>query len=290
MGRIVARIQDERLDPGQTPSVTVVVAALNESEHIVRLVQSLGTQTCRPEEVIVVDDGSTDATGELARREGATVLRTRRQGPAAARNTGASAARGEILIFLDGDMSVAHTFVERLVAPMAATEVAGTFTKEMFVGNPENPWARCYAKIRRLPFPRVLDDSFPDRSSNFLAVRRHLFLAAGGYDDVGYGEDMTLAPKIRAQAVAAPGARCYHFNPSSLRETAENGRWIGRGHDIVEVAQPWRDNAPWAALRKGSADFRSGGSWHVFPARLAYHVSVLIGLADRRLRPGRHWK
>lgn len=268
----------------------MVVPAYNEAEHLSRLLESLKVQSHLPREVIVVDDGSTDATAEIARSEGATVLATSHQGPARARNLGGRRALGDVLVFLDGDMTASVNFVERLVHPILTEGVAGTFTKEIVGGNPRNRWAQSYARIRRLPFPRVLAESFPNQCSNFRAVRRDLFLAAGGYDDVGYGEDMTLAPKIPAEAVAAAGAECAHFNPSSLGEIAENGRWIGRGHDIRTVARPWRDNAPWTALRKATKDRRAGASWHIVPARLGYHLGVLAGMVDRRLRPGRHWK
>ncbi len=272
------------------PSISVIVAAYNEGEHVGRLLKSLRLQSWPPAEIIVVDDGSTDSTAEAGRRGGARVVTTPYRGPALARNRGAALAQGDVLVFLDGDMSAGPQFIERLVAPIITDDVAGTFTKEIFVGNPDNPWARGYAHIRRLPFPRVLGESFPDRWANFRAVRKNLFLAAGGYDDVGYGEDMTLAPKIGAQAVVAPGAECFHFNPSSLREIMENGRWIGRGHDVRMVARPWRDNAPWTVLTKAITDRRAGGSWHVYPARCSYHLGVLLGMVDRRLRPGRHWK
>lgn len=272
------------------PTITVVVAAHDEADHIARLLRSLRNQTRMPSEVIVVDDGSTDCTARIAYREEALVITTQQRGPARARNLGAWAASGDILVFLDGDMSASRTFIDRLTEPIMAGKACGTFTKEIYIGNPENPWAEAYARVRRLAFPRLLPDSFPDVWANFRAVRRDVFIASGGYDDVGYGEDMTLAPKLEALAVAAPGARCFHFNPSSLREIAENGRWIGRGHDIGAVDHPWLDNAPWTAFRKALADIGAGADWHVLPARLGYHLGVIAGLCGRRLRPHRHWK
>lgn len=216
----------------------MVIAAYNEAQHIALALASLSNQTRAPMEVLVVDDGSDDRTAEIARRLGAAVMRMPHRGPAIARNAGAEAARGDVLVFIDGDMAVSPAFLERIVAPIEDHGEIGSFTKEIWVGNPENPWARAYATIRRLAFPRLLGPDFPDRWENFRAVRRHAFIAVGGYDDVGYGEDMTLASKLGCLAVAAPGARCLHFNPDSASEVFANGRWIGRGHDIEQVEHP----------------------------------------------------
>ena len=62
----------------------------------------------------------------------------------------------------------------------------------------------------------------PDRWENFRAIRRDAFLAVGGFDDIGYGEDMTLASKLGLLADAVPGARMRHRHPDSLAEIWEN--------------------------------------------------------------------
>lgn len=272
------------------PTVSVVVAAYNEGTHIERLLRSLKAQRTHLLEVIVVDDGSTDATCALAMAAGARVVRTRHCGPAHARNVGALQARGDILVFLDGDMAAAPKFVERLIRPIVAGAAVGSFSRDIYIGDPTNRWSRAYAHIRRLAFPRLLPEDFPDRWENYRAVRRDAFISVGGYDDVGYGEDMTLAPKLGELAVVAPGAVCWHFNPDSPAEIYRNGRWIGRGYDIRNVAHPWRSNAPWYALAAALRDGRAGAGWRALVARAAYHAGVLIGLAQSRLRPGRHWK
>jgi glycosyltransferase involved in cell wall biosynthesis len=264
-----------------TRSVSVVVAAYNEQRHIVRLLDSLCDQTLPPVEVIVVDDGSSDATAALARAAGARVLATAHRGPAHARNYGAHHARGEILVFADGDMACSRGYVEALAGPIAAGRAVGTFTKEIYVGQPANGWSRSYCYIRRLSYPRILPRDFPDRWTNFRAVRRDTFLSVGGYDDVGYGEDMTLAPKLGALADVSPGAVCWHFNPDSLREIFDNARWIARGHDVQQVAHPVRSNLPTAALSKAIRELAAGAPPQVVPARVAYSCGFLLGLLDR---------
>jgi len=271
-------------------STSVVIAAYNEAKHIERCLRSLQRQSPPPLEVIVVNDGSTDGTAMIARRCGAQVIETAHRGPAHARNAGVHAARGEVIVFLDGDMAAGTGFLAAMTAPILAEEAVGTFSKELYLGNPESRWACAYCWIRRLGNPRFLPETFPREWANYRAVRRADFLSAGGYDDVGYGEDMTLAPKLGRLALAASGARCLHFNPDSPREIFQNARWIGRGHDIGEIAHPWRDNNPWRATRSALRDLRAGAPLQVLPARLAYSAGVLLGLFHRALWPRRHWK
>jgi glycosyltransferase involved in cell wall biosynthesis len=271
-------------------TVSVVVAAYNEDRHIARLLESLGAQTLPPDEVIVVNDGSTDRTANVARESDARVLSIPHQGPARARNHGAHHATGEILVFVDGDMVCSSEYVAALTRPIARGAAVGTFTKEIYVGQPANGWSRSYCCIRRLSYPRLLPIDFPDEWEAFRAVSRAAFLQVGGYDDVGYGEDMTLAPKLGELAIAAPGAVCWHFNPDSPREIFENARWIARGHDVQQVAHPFKSNLPSAAVRKAIQELAEGAPIEIMCARLAYSCGFLLGLTDRRREPSRHSK
>jgi glycosyltransferase involved in cell wall biosynthesis len=270
--------------------VSVVICAFNEEEHIGRLLRSLQSQTRPPAEVIVVDDGSADRTAAIATSMGVSTLRVQHRGPAVGRNIGARTARGEILVFLDGDMACAPQFIERLVQPILEGAV-GAFTREIFVGNPSNRWSRCYATMRGLEQGRLLPSTFPSSWDNFRAIRRDAFLSVGGNDDVGYGEDRTVARKLGEHAIVAPGAECWHFNPASLREIFSNGMWIGRGPQIRRVRPPWRDHTPHRVLGWIRRDIRSGlPPMLAVAARAAYHLGVVMGLLDSVVRPGRHWK
>lgn len=85
------------------PEISVIVPALNEAKYIHNLFEGLRTQGFRNFETIVVDGGSKDKTREIARRSGARVIVERRKGIGRARNVGAKAARGRLLVFLDAD-------------------------------------------------------------------------------------------------------------------------------------------------------------------------------------------
>ncbi|MGK2964546.1 MAG: glycosyltransferase family 2 protein [Tepidiformaceae bacterium] len=85
------------------PHVSVVIPAYTAELYLAQALDSVARQTFAVAEVIVVDDGSTDATAEIAERHGAIVLRRANGGPSAARNTGIARATGEFLAFLDAD-------------------------------------------------------------------------------------------------------------------------------------------------------------------------------------------
>jgi glycosyltransferase involved in cell wall biosynthesis len=271
-------------------TVSVIVAAYDEEEHLDRLLRSLQAQTLAPLEVIVADDGSRDRTADVAEAAGARVLRLAHRGPAVARNEAARVARGDVLALLDGDMACEPEFLERLVEPIAEGRAIGTFTREMYIGNTDNRWARAYAALRWSPPDRLLPADFPDRWEAFRAIRADAFAAAGGFDDVGYGEDTSLAAKVGELAHVAPGAVCYHHHPSSLREVFENGRWVGRGEAIRSLPHPWWDHFLPRALVIGLRQVLAGRTLWLLPARAVYHSGVWLGLAESARDPYRHWK
>lgn len=90
------------------PSVSIIIPAYNVERHVRTAVQSAVDQTLPDVEVIVVDDGSTDGTGDLLRSFGDAngrlkVLRQPNRGVSAARNAGLGVATGQYVLFLDGD-------------------------------------------------------------------------------------------------------------------------------------------------------------------------------------------
>ena len=106
-------------------TVSVVIPARDEEHSLPALLASLHGSTVRPSEVIVVDDASTDATADLAVDGGATVVRLFGDPPpgwtgkAFACARGAAAAGGELLLFLDADVTVAPSGLARLIAAHA---------------------------------------------------------------------------------------------------------------------------------------------------------------------------
>src|SRR5436190_3112297 len=109
------------------PQVSVVIPAYNEERWIGCALGSLGRQTHPSFEVIVIDDGSTDRTGKIAAGFGVRLFRTSHRGAGAARDYGAKAAEGAIVVFLDADDVYATDFLEQLTSPLEDPNVPGTW-------------------------------------------------------------------------------------------------------------------------------------------------------------------
>jgi glycosyltransferase involved in cell wall biosynthesis len=94
--------------------ISVVIPALNDSMMLARCLEALAAQTRVPDEIIVVDNGSTDDTADVARRSGARVISEPRRGIPAATAAGFDAARGTVFGRLDADSVPATNWVEEL--------------------------------------------------------------------------------------------------------------------------------------------------------------------------------
>ncbi|MFO8183958.1 MAG: glycosyltransferase family 2 protein [Candidatus Aegiribacteria sp.] len=88
-------------------NISVIIPAFNAQSTIGKCLDSVAVQNPAPLEIIVVDDCSNDTTAEIAAERRTRVIRCdRRSGPAVARNRGAESARGNILLFLDADVTI----------------------------------------------------------------------------------------------------------------------------------------------------------------------------------------
>jgi glycosyltransferase involved in cell wall biosynthesis len=108
------------------PTVSVIVPNYNGEKALPLCLEAISRQDYPLHEVVVVDDCSSDRSVEVAERLGAHVVRTPANGGAAvARNTGAAAATGEILFFVDSDVALAPESVSSAVAMLTADPAVG---------------------------------------------------------------------------------------------------------------------------------------------------------------------
>jgi len=277
----------ERLDG--LPSVSVVIPAYNEARDLPRCLATLLDQTHRAAEIIVVDDGSTDDTGEIARNfGGVTVLAGTHEGSGAARNRGAGAATGAVLVFVDADMHFARDFLARLVAPIAAGAV-GSFHETEYVANVGARWARLWNLNQRLPVTRKHPPDYPRAQAVFRAVRRDAFLAVGGFLSGGYDDDLSLAARLGTLAVVAPGAICWHTNPAHPAEVYRQARWIGTSATVPHTARELWRYCPLNPRGKGWRALSRPGARALPLFRLVYGAGICAGIL-RAIRRGRQAK
>src|SRR5512145_666748 len=107
---------------------SVIVCACNEEAYLPGCLHSLFAQTRRPDEIIVVNNGSSDATRLVAQRlPGVRVIDEPRPGLVRAREAGRRAAIGDVLVYLDADCRAPLQWLERLVASCEQGEPAAVF-------------------------------------------------------------------------------------------------------------------------------------------------------------------
>lgn len=211
--------------------ISVIIPTYNEKAVLEDCIQSLGDQTLADFEIIVVDDGSSDKTIQKLQNPktpGLKILRQEHKGAGAARNLGAKHAKGQILVFVDADMTFDQYFLEKLTDPIFQAKVNGTFSKEEFVSNWGNAWARCWNIQEGWVDKRRHPKNYPDIQPVFRAILKSEFDKVGGFTPGGYDDDWSLSKKLEYEAVSAPNAIFYHKNPDNLLEIFNHAKWIGK--------------------------------------------------------------
>jgi biofilm PGA synthesis N-glycosyltransferase PgaC len=127
MSKIVDSIQTNK-SRDIAAELTVIVPAYNEETSVAETVRSVLEQTCPPARVIVVDDGSTDRTGELASQAGAEVIRPRKNtgSKAGSQNYALQFTDTKYTMAIDADTTLAPDGIEKLILPLENEEVAAS--------------------------------------------------------------------------------------------------------------------------------------------------------------------
>jgi cellulose synthase/poly-beta-1,6-N-acetylglucosamine synthase-like glycosyltransferase len=200
--------------------ISIVVPAYNSQKTIGPCLDALLAQTTPREsyEIIVVDDGSTDATAEMAQARGALVIRQPNRGAGAARNSGAQHATGEIIMFVDADSVPDRCFVAKLAAPFCDPDIAGASGEKKT--RQTNLWARFVQAEYDFKYELIAAHpkiDFVDSST--AAYRRKVFLGNGGFDSMMMeAEDTELSFRLAERGckmVLVRDAIAYHSHPES---------------------------------------------------------------------------
>jgi len=214
--------------------ISIVVPVRNAARTLEACLQALGRQTlpAGAYEVIVVNDGSTDATASLASRFPVQCLTIAPSGPAAARNQGVAAARGDLVLFTDGDCAPAPDWAARMAAPFARPEVVGAR------GVYRTQQNSLVARFVQQEYQDKYDRTARQRSIDFIdtysaAYRREVFLENGGFETAFSApsvEDQEFSFRLAEKGytlVFVPDAAVYHQHDASLGEYLRRKFWIG---------------------------------------------------------------
>jgi len=236
--RIHARRTRRRRNQGRryVGSVSVIVPAYNEAATILATVRSLAANDYPRFEILVVDDGSTDGTADLVRRErlrGVHVISQPNAGKAAALNTGLAYARGDLMVFVDADTVLASDAIGRVVQPLLDPQVGGV-SGNTKVANRRGVLGRLqhleyvvgFNLDRRL---FELGECMPTIPGAIGAFRREALESVGGVSGVTLAEDTDLTMSvIRAgwRVVYEDSAIAWTEAPASLRQLwRQRYRW-----------------------------------------------------------------
>ena len=257
-------------------SVSVIVPVYNGGEKFRRCLASVIATDPSPIEILVISDGDTDGSGEVARTFGARVFRFQTPGgPGRARNLGAAKARGDILLFIDADVAISPQTVGTVQMIFSLEpEIAALFGS--YDDEPAEP--NFISQYRNLLHHYVHQQGLVDASTFWGgcgAIRRDIFLAIGGFDERYVKpsvEDIDLGYRLRN---AGHSIRlCKSLQVKHLK------RW-----DIVAMlkADFFHRALPWTEIilreRKCINDLNTGISGRVSVMLVLLITSSLIAVA-----------
>jgi cellulose synthase/poly-beta-1,6-N-acetylglucosamine synthase-like glycosyltransferase len=246
----------DRTSPDQLPGVAVVVAARNEADHVESCLRALAAQTYPADryEVVLVDDGSTDGTGEIARTVAAELCRNGSRvrvldGPSVYGDTGAKKAAltlgigscaGDIVLTTDADCGIPPGWVSAMAGHFSA--LTGAVIGFSQIGAP-GAATRWLARWEGLDFLQLMTAAAGScaqghpmaASGQSLGFRRQAFDEVGGYGTVQHrvsGDDVLLMQLIRGTGrwqitfCGDAAARVVHPPSPNLRSfLSRRARW-----------------------------------------------------------------
>ena len=254
-----------------TSGVAVVIPAYNADRYLGDALRSLAEQDLRPDEVVVVDDGSTDGTAALAERHGATLLRQDRRGPGAARNRGVEATRSPFVAFLDADdwftpgkLAAQVAALRRSDAPLVCCDAF--LVDDGVVGPAKN---RDRGVPERIDFDMLFDGN-PVICSTVLARREEL-LSVGGFDEdpvLVATEDYDLWLRLAARAPLAYLDAPLAYYRRHGQGLSANTRFLRGGDRILDkwLGERGGDDEFARRIRKRRAGVRLDHAWDLMQA------------------------
>src|SRR5512142_1306611 len=283
------RLSQAGTDAG-TKRASIVIPVRNCERTLARCLEAVtASEGFADFEVIVVDDGSTDTSAEIASRFPVRLIRCATgSGPAAALNRGASEARSPRLVFVDSDVFVRPDTIDRLLRTLDDAPAAfGSYDPEPFHDN--------FATVfyHTLSCRSIADTS--TQTSVFYtycaAIWRHIFLDLGGFDTrftLATFEDMELGCRL-----AERGLRCIHreeilvthavqYRPIGLarayfRKSRDLAALLLSRRSMSLSDQGWTHRKNWLVLASawGTLGFLPLAAWVGPPGDIAWVVSAV---------------
>ncbi len=270
-----------------SPKISVVVCTFNGSKTIEKCLQSLFRLKYRNYEVIVIDDGSTDATADIASRYKVRLIRTSNHGLSAARNRGMLEATGAIIAYIDDDAYADSNWLNFLAIAFQDSNHACIGGPNL--APPEDRWiAQCVARAPGGPVHVLLSDSEAEHVPGCnLAIRKKDLHSIGGFDTQFRvaGDDVDLCWRLKEGGYTIgfhPGAFVWHHRRNSARDYFRQQRGYGKAEALLARKWPEKYNVAghvsWAGRIYHSGWFSTGriysGIWGTAPFQSLYQRSA----------------
>lgn len=209
--------------------VSVIIPCYNVERYLQQSLEKILSQTRKPEEIIAIDDGSTDGTRNILEKFKQIKIVTHRKnkGLAQARNSGIQHAQGEILIFFDADVIPEPTFVSEILKQYTSEKIVGVGGQaiESNIKNIYDQWRKLYLEPSR--GNRKIDD-VEYISGLCSSYRQKALEVAGGFNPLfrTNAEDFEMGLKLHEagyRLVYTPEAKVYHQKTDDLKSLLKTG-------------------------------------------------------------------
>ncbi len=241
----------------RVPKVSVIVCSYNGARTLEECLQSLVRLDYPDYEILLVDDGSTDNTPDIAARfPEVKYIRQENLGLSVARNVGARAAQGEIVAYTDSDCIADESWLTYLVGAMHDQQVDAIGGPN--VTPPSDNWlAKCVAASPGNPSHVMLDDRYAEHVPGCnMAFNRAKLLGIGGFDPRfrQAGDDVDICWRFIDDGMkigCAPAALIWHHRRDTIRAYWQQQKGYGRSEAILQFKHPQRFSAFGASMWNG---------------------------------------
>ena len=230
------------------PMFSVVICSYNGARTIAASLRSLRELHYEQFETIVIDDGSTDGTADIARQFDVQVISTPNRGLSSARNEGLKASTGEVVVYLDDDAHPDPHWLTYLAAMFRHTDHAA-------IGGPNLPplgdglVAECVAAAPGGPIHVLYTDTEAEHIPGCnMAIRKSALEAIGGFDPQFRvaGDDVDVCWRLQKRGWTlgfSPAAMVWHHRRNSIGAYWKQQRGYGRAEAMLEQKWPEKYNS-----------------------------------------------
>jgi O-antigen biosynthesis protein len=231
--------------PPRRPKVSVVVASYNGARTLRACLESLGHLNYPDYEVVLVDDGSSDESQEIARQFPAvrTIVHSENKGLSVARNTGIAAARGEIVAFTDSDCRADEDWLHWLVSDLQKGQFVG-IGGHNFLPPEDAPVAAAVMASPGGPAHVMLTDRQAEHIPGCnMAFYKWALEAISGFDPVfrQAGDDVDVCWRLQEHGHKlgfSPSGFVWHYRRSTVRAYLKQQRGYGEAEALLARKHP----------------------------------------------------